>query len=115
MKLVFSGFENAIELEPGYPSVIQIENPALFARAAMSLQSGEGRYALEPYSIWDDDVEVKPKDALMLIGDPLSLPWDDKALSMAVFKKVEREFLEDEGLRLEIEKSEQAIRSSLPA
>ena len=46
MKLVFSGFENPLELEAGETSVLQVENGALFARVVSSLKSGCGRYAL---------------------------------------------------------------------
>lgn len=32
MKLVFSGLENSVELLAGETAVLQVENPALFAR-----------------------------------------------------------------------------------
>ena len=113
MKLVFSGFENPLELEAGETSVLQVENGALFARVASSLKSGCGRYALEPYSFWDEEREVAPKDALMFVSDPLSLPWDDKTFLSAVVKQIEREFLEDEDLRMEVEEAEGALRQKL--
>ena len=113
MKLVFSGFENPLELEAGETSVLQVENGALFARVASSLKSGCGHYALEPYSFWDEEREVMPKDALMFVSDPLSLPWDDKTLLSAVVKQIEREFLEDEDLRMEVEEAEGALRQKL--
>lgn len=43
MRLVFSGFENPLELEAGEASAFEIENGALFARVAASLKSGCGR------------------------------------------------------------------------
>ena len=113
MRLVFSGFENPLELEAGEASVLQVENGALFARVAGSLRSGCGRYALEPYSFWDEEREVAPKDALLFISDPLSLPWDDRTFLSAVVKRVEREFLEDEDLRMEVEETEGALRRKL--
>ena len=113
MRLVFSGFEYPLELEAGETSVFEIENGALFARVASSLKSGCGRYALEPYSFWDEEREIMPKDALMLISDPMSLPWDDKGFLSAVMKQVEREFLEDEELRMEVEGIEGALRQRL--
>ncbi len=109
----FSGFEYPLELEAGETSVFEIENGALFARVASSLKSGCGRYALEPYSFWDEEREIMPKDALMLISDPMSLPWDDKGFLSAVMKQVEREFLEDEELRMEVEGIEGALRQRL--
>lgn len=113
MRLVFSGFEYPLELEAGETSVFEIENGALFARVAALLKSGCGRYALEPYSFWDEEREIMPKDALMLISDPMSLPWDDKGFLSAVVKQVEREFLEDEELRMEVEGIEGALRQRL--
>lgn len=113
MKLVFSGFENPLELGAGETSVLEIENGALFARVAGSLKSCCGHYALEPYSFWDEEREVVPKDAFMFISDPLSLPWDDRTFLSAVIKKVEREFLEDEDLRMEVEETEGALRRKL--
>ena len=46
MRLVFSGLEHPVELTAGETSVLQVENSALFARIAASLQNGLGRQAL---------------------------------------------------------------------
>lgn len=113
MKLVFSGLENAVELEAGTASVLQVENQGLFARLVRSIASAGGRYALEPYSLWDEDCEIKPKDAFLVITDPINLPWDDKTFLAAITKKIEREFIEDEDLRREVEASENLIRDRL--
>ena len=113
MKLVFHGLERPIELLAGQPSVLQIENSALFARVCLSLLSGEGRFALEPYTIWQEDSELKPKDSLMVISDMLNLPWDDRAFMATVIKQMEREFLEDEELRGKMEAAEAFLRERL--
>lgn len=113
MRLVFSGLENAMELEPGFASVLQVENQALFTRIVRSLLGDGGRYALEPYSLWEGDGEIKPRDALLVISDPMNLPWGDRAFLTAINKKLEREFLEDEDLRREVEESERLIRERL--
>lgn len=113
MKLVFSGLENSLELTAGETSVLQVENSALFARIASSLRTGLGRQAMEPYSLWEDDVEVKPGSALMVVPDALNLPWDDRAFMTAITKRVEREFLEDEDLRMQVEEAERAIKMRL--
>lgn len=39
MKLVFAGLEHPVELAAGEVAVLQVENSALFARFANSLQS----------------------------------------------------------------------------
>ena len=113
MKLVFSGLEHPIELSAGETSVLQVENSALFSRIVMSLQSGQGRCAAEPYTFWDGDEEVKPDKALMMISDVTHLPWDERSFASAVTKKIEREFLEDEELRVEIENSERFVKERL--
>ena len=88
MRLVFAGLENSLELTAGETSVLQVENSALFTRIVASLQSGLGRQAMEPYSLWNDDEEIKPGSALMVVPDALNLPWDDRAFMTAITKKV---------------------------
>lgn len=113
MKLVFAGLETPITLEPGECALLQVENPALFARLVLSLKAGEELGAAEPYSFWEDDARVKHKDALMLADNPLDLPWDDRTFMSAIVKRVEREFLEDEDLRKEIEAAQLALLQEL--
>lgn len=113
MKLVFAGLENPIQLEPGRCAVLQVENSALFARLVMSLKSGNELAAQEPYSFWSGEDNLKQKDALLFVSDPLNLPWDDRTFAAAIAKKIEREFLEDENLRQEIEDAQIALARSL--
>ena len=60
MKLVLTGLENPIEIVPGLVTTLQVENEALFARVARSIVSLQGREAVEPFTLWEDDAEVKP-------------------------------------------------------
>ena len=113
MKLVFAGLEHPVELAAGEVAVLQVENSALFARFANSLQSELGSQASEPYSLWDGEEEIKPGDALMVVPDALNLPWGNRAFLTAVTKRVEREFLEDEDLRMRIESAQRAIEGYL--
>lgn len=113
MKLVFSGLEHPIELAAGKTTVLQVENAALFARIARSLQSKQGRYAAEPYTFWDGENEVKPASAFMLITDVMCLPWDERSFVAAVTKRIEREFLEDEELRMQVEAAERVLQETL--
>lgn len=103
MKLVFAGLEHSIELAVGETAVLQVENAALFARIVRSLQSGQGRYATEPYTFWNGEVEVKPSSAVMLVTDVIRLPWSERSFVAAVTKRIEREYLEDEELRMQVE------------
>lgn len=113
MRLVFAGLDRPLELKPGVCATLEIANQALFTRCARSLMSGEGRYAEEPYSLWEEDVEVKPKDSLLVIDNPLQLPWDERGFMGSVLKRIEREYLEDEELRRTVENLQSAINSQL--
>lgn len=113
MKLVFSGLENAVDIVPGFATTVQIENEALFARIVRSLASLRGREALEPFTLWEGDSEMKPSSALLVVPDALNLPWDDRALMGEVLKRIEREFLEDEDLRRAIESMDSTLSEML--
>ena len=113
MKLVFSGLEKAIELQRDSVAVLQIENSALFSRIALSLMEGGGLNSLEPHALWDGEEEIRFCDRSIFISDPLNLPWSHKDLMGEVIKKMEREILEDEDLRAEIESAERLLASSL--
>ena len=113
MRLVFSGLESPVEVTPGRCSTIEVENQTLFTRIAQSLLSGEGRYAAEPFSIWEGEDELRPKDTLLVIGNPLSLPWDDRVYMGSIVKRIEREYLEDEDLRRAVEELQGSIATRL--
>lgn len=113
MRLVFSGLETPIEVGFGRVSTLQVESEALFARIVRSLVCGDPLSALEPYSLWEDGVEVSPSSSLLFVSDPLSLPWDDRALMGEVLKRIEREFLEDEDFRREVESLDAELSSKL--
>lgn len=113
MKVVFSGFESPVEVACGSATVMEILNPALFARVALALQGGMGPDSPEPYTVWDGDVELNPRNAFLFVSDPLNLPWDSSQLMGEVVKRIEREFLADEDLRHQVELAEQMLSSSL--
>lgn len=112
MRLVFTGLESPVWIERGFPSVLQVENQALFTRICTSLKSGEGRFALEPYTLWEDETEIKPSAALMFIADPFDLPWGDRSLIGVVTKRFENVLLQDDGLRGDIERLNSRLASS---
>ena len=113
MRIVFSGLDCPMELLAGECITLEIENQALFARLVLSLLSEEGRYADEPYSVWEGDVELKPKDSLLVIDNPLRPPWDERGLMGANVKSMEREYLEDEDLRRNIEELQRSMNAQL--
>lgn len=113
MKIVFAGLDEPLELPAGECVTLEIENQTLFTRLALSLRSLEGKFAAEPYSLWEDDEELKPSETLLVIDNPLSLPWDERTLMTRVIKQMELEFLEDEDLRQVIEGLQMAMNTKL--
>lgn len=113
MKLVFAGLEHSIELAVGETAVLQVENAALFARIVRSLQSEQGRCAAEPYTFWNGEVEVSPSSAVMLVTDVMCLPWSERSFVAAVTKRIEREYLEDEELRMQVEAAARSLQEKL--
>ena len=113
MKIVFTGLDEPLELPAGECVTLEVENQTLFTRLALSLRSLEGRFAAEPYSLWEDEGELKPSETLLVIDNPLSLPWDERTLMTRVIKQMELEFLEDEDLRQAIEGLQMAMNTKL--
>ncbi|MGN0047225.1 MAG: type II-A CRISPR-associated protein Csn2 [Eggerthellaceae bacterium] len=113
MKLIFSGFENPIEVNASLVSVLEIHNRPLFARVCSSLSSLMGERAVEPYSVWDEDKELLPDRALMWVGDPFNLPWKDRRLVSALYDKMALVLLEDSELRSRVEGLNANIASEL--
>ena len=113
MKLVLAGLENPVEIESGFATTLQVENEALFARIARSILSLQGREALEPFTLWEEDGEIRPASALIVVSDVLHLPWDDRALMGEVLNRIEREFLEDEDLRRVVESMDVMLSARL--
>lgn len=104
MRLVFSGAMLPVEISKEYVRTYEIENNHLFTRICASLISGEGEEAIEPYSIWaDDDTEKSPSSSLLLVTDPLNLPWQARDLSGHLYERVGQLVFEDEEARMEIE------------
>lgn len=113
MRLVFDGLEKAIEIQAGCPVVLQVENQALFSRLIQAMVTQEGRYAIEPYSIWNDESEISPKLATLLISDVFDLPWSDRSLLGEVLKRIEKDLIDDEEARLDLENAERLFESRL--
>lgn len=113
MRLVFEGLERPIDLTPGNPFVLQIETPSLFARFVAALNSLEGRYSVEPYTIWEGEKELNPKGSFLVILSPFSLPWTDRQMLGQVTKRMEKEFVDDEDLRIILERLNHLIESRL--
>ena len=113
MKLVLSGLETPIEIAPGYATTLQVENQTLFTRIARSLECADGRFALEPFTIWEKEKELRPASSLLLVSDVLHLPWDDRALMGEVVKRLECEFLEDEDMRRAVEAMDSSLSTKL--
>ena len=113
MRLCLSGLEQTIELSRRFVTTMEVHNRVLFSRICHSLQSGNGLTAIEPYSIWEGDIEQKPEAQMLFIASPLLLPWADRDLANGISKRVEELLFEDEGVRLGIEGLFSSINSSI--
>lgn len=111
MKICFSGLSESIAVDPASVSVLEVHNRVLFARICASLRSEAGDAAVEPYTLWDGDDGLKPAGQMLYVGDPLNLPWDDRALAGALMGRVEGLLLEDEIARREVEEASAALFS----
>jgi len=92
---------------------LQVENQAFFSRLIQAMATQEGRYAIEPYSVWNDESEITPKMATLLISDVFDLPWSDRSLLGEVVKRIEKDLVDDEEARLDLEKTERLLTSRL--
>lgn len=107
----FEGFEHGLEVVAESPLVVEVENKKLYARVCQALLLEQGRESSEPYSLWDGDIELKPKGAFVSLTDPFHLPWGDPKLLAAIYEKVEKYCWEDEDVRCAIERTDAFLRT----
>lgn len=113
MRIVFSGFEEAFEIVPSVPFVLEVQNPILFSRVCQSFAGNEGEFSVEPYSLWEGEERLKSRDVFLPVYDPFSLPWDARALGAALHKRIESLLFDDEETRLALEVLNEQIRQYL--
>lgn len=100
MRLVFSGADSPIEVNRGRVRTVEMENPHLFTRVCRSFIAGGDVDAFEPFSLWDGDgSELAPVKALLVVTDPLRLPWDSADLAGKLPAVMESLLFEDEDAR----------------
>lgn len=100
MRLVFSGADSPIEVNRGRVRTVEMENPHLFTRVCRSFIAGGDVDAFEPFSLWDgDESELAPAKALLVVTDPLRLPWDSADLAGKLPAVMESLLFEDEDAR----------------
>lgn len=104
MRIVFTGLELPIVIEKDSVSVLEIHNHILFSKFCHSLSSLAGHQACEPFSVWDDEGKgIAPKSACLYVGDPFSLPWQERDLAGVLQQRFETMLFEDYVLREEVE------------
>ena len=111
MRLVFRKFERSLSLKTDAVNVVRVEDPALFARCALSLAQGFPDDSLEPaYFFTDDNKEVKANKVLYFAGDLLFLNLNDKRIVTQALKFIVTRMVEEgsslnslERLNLEME------------
>ena len=113
MKICFAGLENSLLIDSAAVTTLEIHNRVLFARICQSLLCDDGLEAPEPFSLWEGDAKLKPKSELLLVSDPLHLPWDDKFLGGSLAECLEDRLYEDDDGRIEIEGMVASIESRL--
>ncbi len=114
MRICFPGFEGDIEIHRGESVVLEVNNRVLFARVCASIAGGFGDGAVEPYSVWDDSGdEIKASTSFLYVGDPLNLPWDNRAMAGALAGRFEKLLFEDEAVRVEAESAFNALRTMM--
>lgn len=114
MKLVFSGLESSLKLKQGRAVVLEVENAKLFCRICQSLVSGEGRQAVEPYTLWSDEgKEIGPKGIFLSIVNPFDLPWGAREFVNGLYERFEKMVIEDYELREHTDALSQGISSNV--
>lgn len=102
MKIVFSGIPVSVKLSDKKVSVLEINNNHLFAEICNSLLAKDEELREIPFSLWNEDKEIKPEQNILYIDSPLSLPWDDKRLNNKFLEYVSKEINLDEQRRSRI-------------
>ena len=92
MKLILSGFPEALDLGSDAVSVLEIHNRTLFSRVCQSLFSELDDEALEPYAFWDDDERRSSRNQFLFVFNPFALPWSERVLIGEVLQRVEGMF-----------------------
>lgn len=100
MRLMFLGADKPITIERGLARTLEVENCHLFARICRSIAPDGVEAPFEPFTLWDDEGnEVAPLRSLLMISDPLHLPWDNSELSGKLLIRMESLLFEDEDAR----------------
>ncbi len=114
MKICGMGLESPLEIYPGEPTILEIHNKVLFSRVCQSLTTCDISSAPESFSVWsEDEEELHINTAFIKIQTPLDLPWDDKALSVTLYRLVEQRLYEEFETREEIEQLAREINSHI--
>ena len=104
MKLVFDGLEEPVYIARNSVSVMEVHNRALFARIVHSLACTDCVRSGEEFSLWDGEgKELAPKNGFLYIADPFRLPWGERDLEGALYRRLEEILFEDYELRERIE------------
>ena len=114
MKITFYGLETVLHCKCGQVTTFEVESNPLFGNICISLLSGLRDQAVEPYMLWNDsDEQLKSADNPIIIASPLELPWNNRAISGGLYQRVERALLEDDAMRLAVEKLGEQLSASI--
>jgi CRISPR-associated protein Csn2 len=88
MKLKLLRLDCSIEIVPEAVTTLEIEDRKLFSRVVESLISEKGRYATEPYLLFDGNQAVQPRGGMRVINSLPVMPPPDRGLSVKLLKKI---------------------------
>lgn len=83
--------------------MLEVQDRTLFARICQSLESELDDEAVEPYALWDGEDRRSSRNRFLFVFDPFNLPWNERALIGEVLERVEGMFMNEDGVRREIE------------
>ncbi len=110
MRIMLSGFEQELCIQPGSPLVLEVLDKTLFARMCQSVFSGLGESALEPYLAWDEKGKpMRPDKVFLPVYNPFDLPWSHKLLLGKALDRMVDLMIEDENARLEVESASRRL------
>lgn len=89
MKLRFARLDCDVMLAKDAVTTLEIHDRRVFARIVQALISARGKFAIEPYLLFDErEKEVRPQNALLVVHSLPTLPLRDRNLLSKLYKRM---------------------------
>lgn len=92
MRLACGAWENPFTLSTSKVNVITFEDRRLFARFTLSISNQFSDGCSESGSFLTSEKEIKPKDAMVFIGDPIAFDLNDRSFIAPALKQISKSF-----------------------